>query len=94
MQIQLVDSLYAGLWRRVRGAGISKTINCQPVVRYCVFSDRAYQNSIELFIPIVHALRNNLAVSRNILRKWQPPIEADYMAQIPQSRSSSFVIPL
>ena len=40
---------------------------------------RAYQNSIELFIPIVHALCNNLAVSRNILRrKWQPPIEADY----------------
>ena len=57
--------------------------NCQPVVRYnnCVFPDRAYQNSIELFVPIVHALRNNLAVSRNILRKLQPPkrpIEADY----------------
>ena len=53
--------------------------NCQPVVRYCIFSDRAYQNSIELLIPIVHdALCNNLAVSRNILRKWQPPIEADY----------------
>ena len=52
--------------------------NCQPVVRYCVFSDRAYQNSIELFIPIVHAPSNSLAVSRNILRKWQPPIEADY----------------
>ena len=50
----------------------------QPVVRYCVFSDREYQNSIELFIPIVHALRNNLAVSINILRKWQPHIEADY----------------
>ena len=41
-------------------------------------SDHAYQNSIKLFIPIVHALLNNLAVSRNILRKWQPPIEADY----------------
>ena len=51
---------------------------CQPLVRNCVFSDGAYQNSIELFIPNVHALRNSLAVSRNILRKWQPPIEADY----------------
>ena len=40
----------------------------------CVSSDHAYQNSIELFIPIVHALRNNLAVSINILTKWQPPI--------------------
>ena len=49
--------------------------NCQPVVHYCVFSDCAYQNSVELFIPIVHALRNNPA---NTLRKWQPPIEADY----------------
>ena len=52
--------------------------NCQPVVRYCVSSDRAYQHSIELFIPIVHALRNNLAVSRNILTKWQPPIWLRY----------------
>ena len=66
----------AGLWRRVWEAGISKTIVNQSSA--IVFSDRAYQNSIELFIPIVHALRNNLAVSRNILRKWQPPVEADY----------------
>ena len=51
---------------------------CQPVVRYCVSSDHAYQNSIELFIPIVHALRNKLAVSRNILTKWQPPIWLRY----------------
>ena len=29
---------------------------------------------MELFIPIVHALRHNPAVSRNILTKWQPPI--------------------
>ena len=53
--------------------------NCQPVGRYCVFSDHAsHQNSIELFIPIVRALRNNLTVSRYIFKRWQPPIEADY----------------
>ena len=28
---------------------------------------------MELFIPIVHAVRHNPAVSRNILTKWQPP---------------------
>ena len=65
----------AGLWRRVWEAGISKTIVNQSSA-IVFFSDRAYQNSIELFIPIVHALRNNLAVLKNILRKWQPPIEA------------------
>ena len=67
----------AGLWRRAWEAGIWKTIVNQSSA-IVFFSDRAYQNSIELFIPIVHALHNNLAVSRNILRKWQPPIEADY----------------
>ena len=65
----------AKLWRREREAGISKTIVNQSSAIVC-FPDRAYQNSIKLFIPI--ALRNNLAVSRIILRKWQPPIEADY----------------
>ena len=40
----------------------------------CVSSDHAYRNSMELFIPIVHAVRHNPAVSRNILTKWQPPI--------------------
>ena len=67
----------AGLWRRVWEAGILKTIVNQSSA-IVFFSDRAYQNSIELFISIAHVLRNNLAVSRNILRKWQPPIEADY----------------
>ena len=49
-----------GLWRRVWEAWISKTnfVN-QSWICYCVFSDRAYKNSIELFIHIVHALRNN-----------------------------------
>ena len=28
---------------------------------------------MEVFIPIVHAVRHNPAVSRNILTKWQPP---------------------
>ena len=53
-----------------------KTVNQSSAIVF--FSDRVYQNSIELFIPIVYALRNNLAVSRYILRKWQPPTEADY----------------
>ena len=35
-------------------------------------------NSMELFIPIVHAVRHNPAVSRNILTKWQPPIWLGY----------------
>ena len=48
--------------------------NCQLVVCYCVSSDHAYRNSMELFIPIVHAVRHNPTVSRNILTKWQPPI--------------------
>ena len=59
--------------------------NCQLVVCYCVSSDHAYRNSMELFIPIVHAVRHNPAVSRNILTK----MAASYMARIPQSRSSS-----
>ena len=42
------------------------------------FSDHAYRNSMELFIPIVHAVRHNPAVSRNILTKWQPPIWLGY----------------
>ena len=33
---------------------------------------------MELFIPIVHAVRHNLAVSRNILTKWQPSIWLGY----------------
>ena len=33
---------------------------------------------MELFIPIVHAVRHNPAVSRNILTKWQPPIWLGY----------------
>ena len=33
---------------------------------------------MELFIPIVHAVRHNLVVSRNILTKWQPPIWLGY----------------
>ena len=52
--------------------------NCQLVVCYCVSSDHAYRNSMELFIPIVHAVRHNPAVSRNILTKWQPPIWLGY----------------
>ena len=46
--------------------------------RPCVSSDHAYRNSMELFIPIVHAVRHNPAVSRNILTKWQPPIWLGY----------------
>ena len=42
------------------------------------FFDHAYRNSMELFIPIVHAIRHNPAVSRNILTKWQPPIWLGY----------------
>ena len=68
----------AGLWRRVWEAGISKKIVNQSSAIVFFLIVYTYQNSIELFIPIVHALRNNLAVSRNILRKWQSPIEADY----------------
>ena len=52
--------------------------NCQLVVCYCVSSDHAYRNSMELFISIVHAVRHNPAVSRNILTKWQPPIWLGY----------------
>ena len=52
--------------------------NCQLVVCYCVSSDHVYRNSMELFIPIVHAVRHNPAVSRNILTKWQPPIWLGY----------------
>ena len=63
--------------RRVWRAGIFKD-NCQLVVCYCVSSDHAYRNSMELFIPIVHAVRHNPAVSRNILTKWQPPIWLGY----------------
>ena len=48
------------------------------VVCYCASSDHAYRNSMELFIPIVHAVRHNPAVSRNILTKWQPPIWLRY----------------
>ena len=33
---------------------------------------------MELFIPIVHAVRHNPAVSRNILTNWQPPIWLGY----------------
>ena len=33
---------------------------------------------MELFIPIVHAVLHNPAVSRNILTKWQPPIWLGY----------------
>ena len=33
---------------------------------------------MELFIPIVHAVCHNPAVSRNILTKWQPPIWLGY----------------
>ena len=71
----------AGLWRRVRRAGISKTIivNQSSAI---VSSDRAYQNSIELFIPIVHALRNNLGS----IEKYFDKMAASYMAQIPQNR--------
>ena len=36
---------------------------------------------MELFIPIVHAVRHNPAVSRNILTKWQPPIWLDTAKQ-------------
>ena len=61
--------------------------NCQLVVCYCVSSDHAYRNSMELFIPIVHAVRHNPAVSRNILTKKL--MAASYMARIPQSRSVS-----
>ena len=68
----------AGLRRRVWRAGISKTNYCQLVVCYCVSSDHEYRNSMELFIPIVHAVRHNPAVSRNILTKWQPPIWLGY----------------
>ena len=32
---------------------------------------------MELFIPIVPAVRHNPAVSSEIVRKWQPPVEAD-----------------
>ena len=32
---------------------------------------------MELFIPIVHTLRRSPAVSREIVRKWRPPVEAD-----------------
>ena len=32
----------------------------------------------KVFIPIVHAVRHNSAVSRNILTKWQPPIWLGY----------------
>ena len=74
----------AGLRRRVWESGNFKD-NCQLVVCYCVSSDHAYRNSMELFIPIVHAVRHNPAGSRNIWTKWQP----SYMARIPQSRSSS-----
>ena len=70
-------STTAGLRRRVWRAGISKD-NCQLVVCYCVSSDHAYRNSMELFIPIVHAVHHNPAVSRNILTKWQPPIWLGY----------------
>ena len=52
--------------------------NCLLVVCYCVSSDHAYRNSMELFIPIVHAVRHNPAVSRNILTKWQPPMWLGY----------------
>ena len=31
-----------------------------------------------LFIPIVHAVRHNPAVARNILTKWQPPTWLGY----------------
>ena len=74
----------AGLRRRVWRAGIFKD-NCQLVVCYCVSSDHAYRNSMELFIPIVHAVRHNPAVSRNI---WQNG-SLIIWARIPQSRSSS-----
>ena len=67
----------AGLRRRVLESGNFKD-NCQLVVCYCVSSDHAYRNSMELFIPIVHAVRHNPAVSRNILTKWQPPIWLGY----------------
>ena len=58
----------AGLRRKGMESGNFKD-NCQLVVCYCVSSDHAYQNSMELFIPIVHAVRHNPAVSRNILTK-------------------------
>ena len=48
---------------------ISKT--CQ---RHCVSSERSKFNTL----PIVHAVRHNPAVSRNILTKWQPPIWLGY----------------
>ena len=67
----------AGLRRRVWMSGNFKD-NCQLVVCYCISSDHAYRNSMELFIPIVHAVRHNPAVSRNILTKWQPPIWLGY----------------
>ena len=43
--------------------------NCQLVVCYCVSSDHVYWNSMELFIPIVHAVRHNRLQYREIF--WQ-----------------------
>ena len=68
----------AGLRRRVCMESGNFKDNCQLVVCYCVSSDHAYRNSMELFIPIVHAIRHNPAVSRNILTNWQPPIWLGY----------------
>ena len=61
--------------------------NCQLVVCYCVSSDHAYRNSMELFIPIVHAVRHNSQPCS--IEKYFDKMAASYMARIPQSRSSS-----
>ena len=55
-----------------------RQLSASRLLNYCVSSDHAYRNSMELFIPIVHAVRHNPAVSRNILTKWQPPIWLGY----------------
>ena len=52
-----------------------RQLSASRFVCYCVSSDHAYRNSMELFN---HAVRHNPAVSRNILTKWQPPIWLGY----------------
>ena len=61
---------------------------CQLVVCYCVSSDHAYRNSMELFIPIVHAVRHNHI--DNIPSSAKPRLRADANTRETSSKTSTF----
>ena len=53
------------------------------IVCYCVSSDHAHWNSMELFIPIVNAVRHNPSIEKY----FHKMAARSYMAQIPLCRS-------